>query len=100
MSVGTHDLEALLRACKADPTDDAVRRVLADWLEEHGDGDRAEVGRLRAELGLQALGPRGHALGALLPRRVHPPAVARGPFAVARLLPPVRRAASAAVVSR
>ncbi|MCI0462440.1 MAG: TIGR02996 domain-containing protein [Gemmataceae bacterium] len=41
------DLPALLNACKADPLDDAPRRVLADWLEEHGDLPRAEFVRLQ-----------------------------------------------------
>jgi uncharacterized protein (TIGR02996 family) len=44
---GTGELEALLRACKANPTDDDHRRVLADWLEEHGQHDRAEFIRLQ-----------------------------------------------------
>src|SRR4051812_7330615 len=46
----TDELDALLRACKADPTDDAVRRVLADFLEEQGDGERAELIRLQLDL--------------------------------------------------
>ena len=32
---------ALIRACKAEPEDDAPRLVLADWLEDHGDAERA-----------------------------------------------------------
>src|SRR4051812_21794501 len=43
------ELDALLRACKADPTDDAVRRVLADYLEEQGDAERAEFVRLQLD---------------------------------------------------
>jgi uncharacterized protein (TIGR02996 family) len=39
-------LAGLLRACKDEPFDDARRLVLADWLEEHGDADRAEFLRL------------------------------------------------------
>ena len=37
----TPELSALLRACKDEPEDDAPRLVLADWLEEHGDEQRA-----------------------------------------------------------
>src|SRR5262249_34871164 len=35
------DRERFLRAIEAEPADDAVRLVYADWLEEHGDPDRA-----------------------------------------------------------
>jgi uncharacterized protein (TIGR02996 family) len=35
------ELAALIRACKAEPDDDAPRLVLADWLEECGEGERA-----------------------------------------------------------
>jgi uncharacterized protein (TIGR02996 family) len=35
------DFLALIRACKAEPDDDAPRLVLADWLEDHGDAERA-----------------------------------------------------------
>jgi uncharacterized protein (TIGR02996 family) len=42
--------EALLRAVLADPEDDAPRLVYADWLEEHGDPDRAEFIRVQCEL--------------------------------------------------
>lgn len=35
------DLSDLIRACKAEPDDDAPRLVLADWLEEHGEPERA-----------------------------------------------------------
>src|SRR5262245_40961269 len=41
------DLLALLQACKDEPTDDQPRLVLADWLEERGEQDRAEVVRLQ-----------------------------------------------------
>jgi uncharacterized protein (TIGR02996 family) len=40
------DLLGLLAACK-DSLDDTPRLVLADWLEEHGDGARAEFIRLQ-----------------------------------------------------
>jgi uncharacterized protein (TIGR02996 family) len=36
------DLHDLIRACKAEPDDDAPRLVLADWLEEHGEEARAK----------------------------------------------------------
>jgi uncharacterized protein (TIGR02996 family) len=45
----TRDLEALLRASKADPTDDDVRRILADYLEDMGEVDRAEFVRLQID---------------------------------------------------
>jgi uncharacterized protein (TIGR02996 family) len=41
------DREALVAAILADPTADAPRLVLADWLEEHGDPDRAAFVRLQ-----------------------------------------------------
>ena len=37
----TADLTALLRACKDEPEDDAPRLILSDWLEEHGEQERA-----------------------------------------------------------
>jgi uncharacterized protein (TIGR02996 family) len=40
------DREALLRAIIENPADDAPRLVYADWLDEHGDPDRAEFIRL------------------------------------------------------
>jgi uncharacterized protein (TIGR02996 family) len=42
--------EALLRAVLADPEDDAPRLIYADWLDEHGDCDRAEFIRLQIAL--------------------------------------------------
>jgi uncharacterized protein (TIGR02996 family) len=41
---------ALLRAICAEPEDDTPRLVAADWLEEHGDPDRAALIRLQVEL--------------------------------------------------
>ena len=41
--------EAFLKAILADPDDDAPRLIYADWLDEHGDGDRAEF--IRAQCG-------------------------------------------------
>jgi uncharacterized protein (TIGR02996 family) len=42
----TTDRDALLAAILAAPADDAPRLVYADWLDEHGEGDRAEFIRL------------------------------------------------------
>lgn len=39
--------EPFLRAICADPDDDTVRLVYADWLDENGDPDRAEFIRLQ-----------------------------------------------------
>ena len=33
------DLAALLAYVRAEPDDDLIRLVLADWLEENGDAD-------------------------------------------------------------
>jgi uncharacterized protein (TIGR02996 family) len=40
----------------SDPDDDAPRLVYADWLDEHGEADRAEFIRLQCELGQIVLG--------------------------------------------
>jgi uncharacterized protein (TIGR02996 family) len=42
--------EALLQAILAAPKDDAPRLVYADWLEEHGDAERAEFIRGQCRL--------------------------------------------------
>src|SRR5262245_7712488 len=39
--------EALLRDARANPENDAPRLILADWLDEHGEHDRAEFIRLQ-----------------------------------------------------
>jgi uncharacterized protein (TIGR02996 family) len=39
--------EAFLRAILEDPADDGVRLIYADWLEEHGQAERAEFLRLQ-----------------------------------------------------
>ena len=41
---------ALLAAIRAAPADDAPRLVYADWLDEHGQPERAEFIRLQCEL--------------------------------------------------
>ena len=47
----THpDWEAFLAAVVADPDDDTVRLVAADWLDDHDDPDRAAFIRIQVEL--------------------------------------------------
>src|SRR5436309_5016958 len=41
--------QALFQAILDSPDEDAPRLVLADWLEEHGEADRAELIRLELE---------------------------------------------------
>jgi uncharacterized protein (TIGR02996 family) len=45
----THE-EAFLQAIRESPTDDAPRLIYADWLEEHGQADRAEFIRVQCRL--------------------------------------------------
>lgn len=45
------DRAAHLAAIRAAPDDDAPRLVYADWLDEHGQPDRAELIRVQVELG-------------------------------------------------
>src|SRR5947209_5646412 len=42
--------KGLLAAIRDNPEDDDLRRVYADWLEEHGRSDRAEFLRLQVDL--------------------------------------------------
>lgn len=42
--------EALLRAVCENPDDDLTRLVFADWLEEHGEPERAQFIRVQCEL--------------------------------------------------
>src|SRR5262245_2593359 len=42
--------EGFLAAIRAAPDDDTPRLVYADWLDEHGDPDRAEFIRVQVEL--------------------------------------------------
>ena len=44
------DREAFLRAIRANPDDDTTRLVFADWLDEHGEPERAEFIRVQCEL--------------------------------------------------
>ena len=41
--------DAFLRMIRSEPDDDTPRLVFADWLEEHGQSDRAEFIRLQCE---------------------------------------------------
>ena len=41
---------SFLRACRQRPWDDTPRLIMADWLEENGDPDRAEFIRLQCQL--------------------------------------------------
>jgi uncharacterized protein (TIGR02996 family) len=43
-------VNSLLQGCKDAPADDASRLVMADWLEDHGEADRAEFVRLSVAL--------------------------------------------------
>jgi uncharacterized protein (TIGR02996 family) len=47
-----------LRAVVEKPDDDAVRLIYADWLEEHGQPERAEFVRVQCALARGASGPR------------------------------------------
>jgi uncharacterized protein (TIGR02996 family) len=50
----------LMRTILQQPDDDSLRLILADWLEEHGDPDRAEYIRLQVRrAGLDELDPEG-----------------------------------------
>src|SRR5262245_14850623 len=44
------DLVSLLQGCKDAPDEDVPRLILADWLEEQGETDRAEFVRLSVRL--------------------------------------------------
>jgi uncharacterized protein (TIGR02996 family) len=78
----TADGTALLAAALAAPADDAPRLVYADWLEEQGDGDRAEFIRLQIRIagmglsngGIRKAGPlfrRDRQLFELAERELH-----------------------------
>lgn len=43
------DFEPLLRGVFANPADDTVRLVFADWLDDHGEPDRAALVRVQCE---------------------------------------------------
>src|SRR5262245_60398299 len=43
------ELEALIVTARAQPEEDGPRSVLADWLDDHGDPDWAELIRVQLE---------------------------------------------------
>src|SRR5262245_53509341 len=49
-------LLGLLADCKAHPDEDAPRLILADWIEDNGDPERAEF--LRLQVAESGSGPR------------------------------------------
>lgn len=49
--------DVFLQAILAHPADDAPRLIYADWLEEHGDSDRALFIRLQIALFRQRVPP-------------------------------------------
>jgi uncharacterized protein (TIGR02996 family) len=51
----TDEERGLLEAVRAEPEDDAPRLVYADWLDEHGQAERAEL--VRVQLALERDGP-------------------------------------------
>src|SRR5436190_21455440 len=53
----THE-EAFLEDIVTHPGDDAPRLVFADWLDEHGEADRAEFIRLQCRHGQGGQGDR------------------------------------------
>jgi uncharacterized protein (TIGR02996 family) len=60
----THD-DAFLQAIVESPEDDTPRLVYADWLDENGQGERAEFIRVQCQLATMAEGdPRRAELGA------------------------------------
>ena len=48
------DRDALLAAIRANPEEDTPRLMFADWLDEHGEPERAEFIRLQCEIALLA----------------------------------------------
>lgn len=53
------DHSSFLAAICADPDDDSLRLIYADWLEDQGDADRAEFIRVQCELFKRRKGPGG-----------------------------------------
>src|SRR5262249_25946532 len=54
---GQREVLAFLRRAKEHPEDDTPRLVLADWLEDHGDTDRAAFIRLQCRLAEETVVP-------------------------------------------
>lgn len=50
MTPAPPEMVALLAACRARPADDLPRLVLADWLDENGQPERAEFVRIQVEV--------------------------------------------------
>lgn len=50
MTPAPPELVALLAACRARPADDMPRLVLADWLDENGQPERAEFVRIQVDV--------------------------------------------------
>ena len=50
MVAASPELNALLKRCRETPADDMPRLVLADWLDENGDADRAAFIRVQIAL--------------------------------------------------
>jgi uncharacterized protein (TIGR02996 family) len=78
------DWESLLRAVVAAPADDVPRLVAADWLDEHGQPDRAELIRVQVELArLETAGDKASAATESLRRKER---TYLGPMAAQRAL--------------
>jgi uncharacterized protein (TIGR02996 family) len=67
-----NERQRFIRAIEAEPDDDAVRLVYADWLEENGDADRARFIRLQCEHHRLKDAPRGEARRRELEREIDP----------------------------
>jgi uncharacterized protein (TIGR02996 family) len=50
-------LAGLVQACKDEPEDDNLRLILADWLDDHGEPERAELIRLSLRLSRPRIHP-------------------------------------------
>ena len=95
--------EAFVSAIVAEPDDDTPRLVAADWLDEHGDADRAAFIRTQVELArLEALDPRSVDVDRLRAKErafLGPLSICRGLWGAAdcpqlvRMKPPERGAA-------
>jgi uncharacterized protein (TIGR02996 family) len=67
-----------LQAIRTDPDDDTVRLVYADWLDDRGEGDRAEFIRVQVKLAGECSGPDPYCLncyggGGVPDTRTRPP---------------------------
>src|SRR5262249_38319349 len=57
------NLRGLLQDCKANPEDDTLRLILADWLDDHDQPERAEFVRLQVESEARTRDRRGSVWG-------------------------------------